>query len=364
MTQQLTHGGLPEGMSRWQLLGFLETARRQLGLSKGAIAYLKVAISCTMDGDYAPGRRCAFWMSVTKIADRVEVNRRQVSRIEADLIDRGFLLKTASDHSRRQGARRDTVIGNDFGINLAPLIERAVEIRAAAQKALFERDEVERLRIRIRTLFADIRKLESEDADEAAQEILPSRRPSTVQSYERLQRVSEALEAVMADFSADCGEGETSHGKDILPSPNTEKEKKTRTCTNEQRAASSPPRTTPAQVAILATEQLRDVIEIYWRANDQAGHLSWPSITAAARERAHQLGISGKAWQQSCGLLGENRAALCLVIADRNAVREDRYVVRDVGAAFVGMVRQEARLGAVVDSLLGELTAFDGRTGR
>ncbi len=41
------------------------------------------------------------------------------------------------------GSRRDGKIGNEFGISLAPLIARAVEIQASAQKAAFEEEEAE-----------------------------------------------------------------------------------------------------------------------------------------------------------------------------------------------------------------------------
>ena len=105
MTHHLTHGGLPDGMTRWQFLGLIEQARRQIGLSKGAIAYLKVAISNTMDEDYVAGRICGFWTSVTKTASQAGLDRRQVARIEGSLIERGFLAKSASDHSRRGGSR-------------------------------------------------------------------------------------------------------------------------------------------------------------------------------------------------------------------------------------------------------------------
>lgn len=83
MTRHLTHNGLPEGMTRWQFFRLIESARRQLGLSKGAIAYLKVAISSTMDDDFLPGRICSFWKSVTKIATLAAMDRRQVARIDA-----------------------------------------------------------------------------------------------------------------------------------------------------------------------------------------------------------------------------------------------------------------------------------------
>ncbi|WP_321365264.1 helix-turn-helix domain-containing protein [uncultured Celeribacter sp.] len=217
MTHHLTHGGLPDGMTRWQFFGLIESARRQLGLSKGAIAYLKVAISRTMDEDFLAGRICSFWTSVTKIAAQAGLDRRQVARIEADLIQRELLVKTASDHSRRSGSRRDGKIGNDFGNNLAPLIARATEVQAAARKAAFEEEEAERLRARIRKLFGDIRRLCLDDAVEAAEEILPNRRPSTIQSFERLKQVAEALEAVWEDFSTEVSRGEKGIVK-LLPS--------------------------------------------------------------------------------------------------------------------------------------------------
>jgi hypothetical protein len=59
--------------------------------------------------------------------------------------------------------------------------------------------------------------------------------------------------------------------------------------------------------------------------------------------------------------LGAEQAALCLMIADRNSSRSDRYrVKKSPAAAFVGMVRAEARQVAVIDGLLGELIAFAG----
>lgn len=60
MTRHLTHNGLPSGMTRWQFFGLIERGRRQLGLSKGAIAYLKVAISNSMEEDFVAGRICSF----------------------------------------------------------------------------------------------------------------------------------------------------------------------------------------------------------------------------------------------------------------------------------------------------------------
>lgn len=355
MTQHLTHTGLPDGMTRWQFFGLIERGRRQLGLSKGAIAYLKVAISNTMDEDFLVGRICSFWTSVTKIAAQAGLDRRQIARIEGDLIKRGLLAKSASDHSRRSGCRKYGKIGNEFGINLAPLIAQAAEIQAAARKAAFEEEEAERLRIRIKKLFGDIRRLCLDGAMAAAEEILPNRRPSTIQSFERLRQVAEALEAVWEDFSAEISRGEKSHQCDISPALNTSEKNINKTCRSEGWQSGQPVRTSPAHAALLASESLREIIELYWNALDNRGSLSWRTIHMAAKDRAVQLGIGSKAWQRHCGVLGEERTALCLMIADRNSERLDGYRVRDAAAAFIGMARLEARQSAVINSLLGEL---------
>ena len=306
MTRDLTHKGLPNGMTRWQFFGLIDAARQQLGLSKGAIAYLKVAISNTMDEDFAAGRIFSFWTSVTKIAARAGLDRRQVARIEAWLIENGFVIKTASDHSRRGGSRKDGKIGHEFGINLAPLIARATEIQAAARKAAFEEAEAERLRSWIKKLFGDIRRLCSEGAMEAAEEVSPNRRPSTIQNFERLRQVAEALEAVWEDFSAQIGSGEKSHRCDISPTLNTSKENINKNCRAKRQDDAPPVRTTPAQVALLASEPLREIIEFYWSALDNRGALSPQTIQKAAKERAYQLGVSPRVWERRCRVLGEN----------------------------------------------------------
>jgi len=111
---------------------------------------------------------------------------------------------------------------------------------------------------------------------------------------------------------------------------------------------------------LLATCELREIVELYWHAQDQGGLLSWGSVLSAARERAQQLGVSGALWQRQCDLLGAHRTALCVIVADRNAERSDDYWVRNAAQAFVGMTRHEARKGRVIDSLLDELVAFAG----
>ncbi len=103
-----------------------------------------------MDEDFAAGRNCSFWTSVTKIASQAGLDRRRVARIVSWLVEQGFLIKTASDQSRRGGSQNNGKISHKFGINLAPLIMRAAKIQTAERKATFEATEAERLRTRIK----------------------------------------------------------------------------------------------------------------------------------------------------------------------------------------------------------------------
>lgn len=363
MTQHLTHAGLPADLTRWQLLRLVESARRSLGLSKGAVGYLRHAIELTTDGDFAKGRICAFWASVTEIAASLGMERRQITRIEAELIERGLIHKSSTNRSRRSGHRLHGVIRHEFGINLAPLIERAREIQALAHRAMQEQVEAKALRKQINKLFERIRGLGCDEAELAADAVLRNHRPSTIQSFQRLRQVAAALEAVLADFSADAGRGEMSHQCDISTLPNTNPEQIDKTCRAENRVARRPIRTTPAQVWLLASERFREYLAFYAASLGSGRAPDERCFAMAARDLAMNIGISTRQWRQSCEVLGEARTALCLLIADRNACRHDDFRVRDAAAAFIGMVRKEARQGAVVDALLGELTAFSRDTG-
>jgi replication initiation protein RepC len=357
MTQHLTHAGLPDDLTRWQLLRLVEVARRKLGLSKGAVSYLRLAIGLTADGDFAKGRICAFWASVTEIAASLGMERRQIARIEAELIIRGFIHKSSTDRSRRSGHRLRGVILHEFGINLAPLIGQALEIQVLAQKAIEEQIEAKSLRKQINKLFESIRKLGSVEAERVADALLPNHRPSTIQNFQRLRQVAASLEAVLSDFTTDVGAGEMSHPCDISTPPNTNLNQIDKTCRAENRSVPQPIRTTPMQVRLLASERFREYLDFYATGLGEANGSDAHCLVMAARDLAAGIGISSREWQQSCAVLGEERTALCLLIADRNACRQDKYQVRDIAAAFVGMVRKEARQSAVVDALLGELIA-------
>ena len=360
MKGQMTHSGLPAGMTRWDLLKMIQTGRSVLGLSKGAAAYLCYIIRSTQDADYEPGRICAYWGSVTDISGDPEVSldRRQVSRHEGNLDKQNFISKNSSAHSRRTGLRKNGVIKYEYGINLAPLIERAEEIRAASRKAKYEQHEAKSLRQRIRKLFSDIRRLENETACDAATKILPNRKPSTVQKFDRLSEITDALEAVFEDFSQDLGVGEMSHQKDISPTRITKEKKNIKTCSAVASNKHHEMHTTPAMAVLLSGRRVRELIQFYATGVGGIHRLCWNVIELAARDRAHEHEISEGTWRYLCDQIGSERTALCMIVADRNGERSDKHRVRNVAGAFVRMVQKGARDEAIIDRLTGELYRY------
>ena len=361
MSATYTHQGLPEGVKPFDLPDMLQKLRTRLGLRDEDITYIRYLLRKVRADDLKPDRICAVWEAVATQASDLGFHARRITRIATRLESRGLILRTASRGGRRFGRRGpDGRIVAAGGINLGPLIEQASDLLRIIRHEALETSRLREHRDRANDLIKAIRALDAQEALEAARAAFPRLRPSEVNDTERLSGIIEALEAVLSDFSADPGRTVEAARSDSSGRPNTNPEKKTKTCMAEKRGDTEPMRTTPAHVALLASAELREITELYWNAQDRPGQLSWASVEAAARERAHHLGISAVHWEKQCDLLGANKAALCLLIADRNVSRTDGYRVRDAAAAFVGLARKEARQGAIVESLFGELIAFAG----
>jgi len=361
MSATYSHQGLPDGVKPFDLPDMLEKLRTRLGLRDEDIAYIRYLLRKVRAADFQPGRICAVWEAVATQAADLGFNVRRITRIAGRLETRGLVLRTACKGGRRFGRRgvdgRIIVAG---GINLGPLIEQAGDLLRLIQHQTRVSVRLANDRKRANDLIRTIRSLGEDEALQAASDAFPRLRPSEVTNTDRLAEIIEALEAVLADFSDLTGRTSEVARSDTSGRPDTNQGNKTKTCTAAKRPNDQPLRTTPAQAALLATPQLREIVELYWNAQDRGGQLSWGSVLSAARERAHQLGVSGALWQRQCDLLGAQRTALCLVVADRNAGRTDDYQVRNAAQAFVGMTRHEARKGGIIDSLLGELIAFEG----
>lgn len=359
MSVRLAHGGLPSDITPYQLKRFLKRARVSLGLSKGAIEYLAFAIDNCQASDFAQGRICAIWYSLERLAQIFGLSKRQVGRIEAELVDAGLIRRTYPERKSRSGDRVDGVIKRAAGINLAPLIEQAEYVRSLVSRQMQIDEDHKRLREHIQGLFRQIRELGNADVDDAATFILPRRRPTELTDITKMQEVAEALEAVLSDFSTDCGQPNMSVGSDENVRLNTNKEKKTKTRMAKKPKEDGRLNTSPTHARLLAGPQLAEYIDLY----ACGGPSDWQAIIRAAHDRVYELGISSRLWREKCIQIGEVRTALCLIVADRNSQRNGAFGVENAAASFAGMARKESQKIAVLDSLIGELTGALIRSG-
>ena len=352
MSARLTHGGLPGEITPFRLKQWLRCARKQLGLSKGAVRYLEFALENCQRDDFLRDRICAIWHSLDRLTRLLGLTKRQIGRIEAELIRAGLVVRTYPSRKGRSGDRVNGVIKRAAGINLAPLIERAEQIRALAARQMRADDECEELLERIKELFRQIRELDHDGANSAATEILPRRRPGELSDIASMKKVAEALEAVLADFSTPSGQPEMSveSDKNVRLITNNQKNNKTRTAQKKQRECRL--QTSEAQARVLAGQEMAEYIDLY----ACGGPPDWRAIVLAARDRAYELGIPSYEWEKRCVQLGDSRAALCLIVVDRNAKRSSSYKVENAAAAFIGLVRKNERQAAILDGLIGELT--------
>lgn len=359
MSITLPHGGLPADVRPLDLPDILAKLRRQLGLRDEDIAYIRHLLRNVRREDFEPGRICAIWTSVTRLADELGLSVRQINRIETRLSERMLICRTTMRNGRRFGRRMaDGRIAAASGINIAPLIDRATGLLALVSRKATTAADLRSARDKANELIREIRGLDAPEALDAARAVFPRLRPSEVQSHDRLVKIIDALSAVVADFSVCSGRTIVTAASDSSGRPDTKEDNKTETCSGGSQAERRVPRTSPDQVILLASVGFREVISLYADALTPGGPPTWQVMGLAARERAAMIGISGAQWAASCDLLGEAQSVLCLLIADRNAARTGRFRVRDAASAFVGMVHAEARGKAITTALLGELVQF------
>lgn len=349
MTHVLKHRGLPDGMTRWELYSYLVKAAKHFGLTHAALKYLRFAISKTQDQDYAANRICAIWPSVAETASQLDTDPRQIARAEALLVDLGLIIKSSATRCRRYGVRSENLIRYAYGINLAPLVERAREIELAARKACFEKDEAKRLRLHIPKLLERVGIAGDSSAAAAAEAILPSRRPSRIWRYDRLKEVADALEALIDTLGEEPVAVEMSDRNSTFVAHREGKKTKLKRSSEDL----PEPQLSPAQFYVLASKGLQDAVMQY---APPGGPPDWRSIPEAAKAWAEVKEIPAGLWQKQVNCIGQKNTAICLLLVDRNAERNGSlHHVDDMRRAFFGLGRDTAERGSALRGLIGEL---------
>lgn len=344
MSATLVHGGLPAGVRRIDLLSLVEDlGKRGLGLSSTATRLLRHYVWRSRDDDYRAGRICAVWERVCRTADDLDLCSRAINDAERELEAKGLIARTTGGNGARSGLRSGGVIRWAAGINLAPLIERYADLKAAWEARELEQQAVNTCKAEIRRMRRLIRDAADPQKMARADAILPDGRVAPIQRIEKLETIRAALEAVLADLANDPRAMKTSDRSEENSRPNIQNHDSSRSCSERP----AEPTITPSLALELASDEFRLIASGH-------GDPGWPGLIEASRQTASWLGIGQRTWGKACAMLGRERAALCVLVIDRNARLQSghRYRANHTGKCLSGMVRRASNGGFNLDGLL------------
>jgi len=339
MSTTLRHDGLPAGVGRFDLLRLFEqVARPGFGLSSTAVALVRHYVLKTMDGDYLSGRICAVWTQACRFAEALGLTPRSINSAERELEQAGFIIRNAGINGERAGDRQDGTIVWAAGINLAPLVERFAEMRAKAAALELQARAIQQCRAEIRQLGQRIREAGDEALRERADTILPDGRTARITSIDRLIAIREALFAMLAAIDSASDPNPRALKTSDAPEENCARNIQDKKSSRRRTAPASDPleRVRPETALVVATEVYRELV-------DALGGPTWPNLVEASWRSCTRLGVAQSTWGRACQQFGRERAALSVLLIDRNAELPvgHRYRVNAPGRCLAGMVRRE-----------------------
>ena len=270
--------------------------------------------------------------------------RGHIRRLEAY----GLVVDRSAGGGRRMIQRRRGRIVVLQGIDFSPMLAAAERIERGALEAEIELDERRRLAARVSELKRQLRGLVMSGGDmapraAAALDACPSRhRGLPLRELAALVGRLEAAIRVLADDGEDAsGRIFSSDWADEIVRPNTTEKDDDPVC-RPQRS-----RNDAAADALrhITLDMLAAALPFDWcvRIERSSGAVSWASVTAAAYERAAEIGVTDGIWAEAQAELGRAGAAVLVLLADAGSI-ERRGAIR-CPAAWVRAMAARAETG-------------------
>ena len=210
-------------------------------------------------------------------------------------------------------------------------------MRAKAVALELQARAIQQCRAEIRQLGQRIREAGDDDLRERAETILPDGRTARINSIDRLIAIREALSAMLAVVESapdpDPRALKTSDAPEENCAPNIQDKKSSRRRTVGIRDLLD--RIRPETALVVATESYRGLVDAF-------GGPTWSNLIEASWRSCGRLGIAQSTWGRACQQFGRERAALSVLLIDRNAELPvgHRYRVLSPGRCLAGMVRR------------------------
>ncbi|KKJ75212.1 hypothetical protein WH95_19525 [Kiloniella litopenaei] len=390
--------GLPEGVSRFEILSLLEFIGHDFGFKQTHIRYLARAIKFSSEKDWVPEsfHPPVVWQSVMSIAIEMNRDERTVRRIERELHNLGAILWKDSGNHKRYGARDERgYIQYAYGVDLSPLAPLYLELKAHADKIRAERElwnkekrELAALKRAVRSKFY-FAELSTDELDELSPPVASTSLTEIREQFEKIKLLELAVDQFIEENieTLDCEQnvgmsgqqdknvrhkytttntyssledtcnlednskmsGETpqdagnqfatAHTSNGLPKKPVVKFTtcKSKNSSEVEKFSTGIEHLKLMQLVNAASDEFKDHIPLHDRPLEPS------DIVDAAGAMCHELGINRHAWVEAITVMGRLSAAACVLIADKNQYHPDNPV-RNPGGFLRGMV-DKARKG-------------------
>ncbi|RWM89516.1 MAG: replication initiation protein RepC [Mesorhizobium sp.] len=323
---------IPKGrvVDKWQIYRNLCEGKSSIGIGDRALAVLNALLSFYPDSDLSEENGLIVFPSNAQLSLRahgmpVSTLRRNL----AELVDCGLVIRRDSPNGKRYARKgRGGEIEEAFGFSLAPLLARAPEFEAAAERVRADNRALRLMRERITLHRRDIHKL----IEAAVEEDVPGdwgdlwrRFRAIVEAIPRRANIAE-LEPIVADLAAlrdDVDKLLEIHMESTNPSGNESQSERQQSDSNtdsifefepalEKSGSAAEPRTRTAESP--QTYPLGMVLKACPEIADYAveGIGNWRDLMITAAQVRGYLGVSPSAYEDACHVMGQEIAAVVI----------------------------------------------------
>lgn len=323
---------IPKGrvVDKWQIYRNLCEGKSIVGIGDRALAVLNALLSFYPDSELGEENDLIVFPSNAQLSLRAHgMPEPTVRRHLAALVDCGLIIRRDSPNGKRYARKgRGGEIEEAFGFSLAPLLARAHEFEAAAERVRADNRALRLMRERITLHRRDIQKL----IEAAVDEDVPGdwgglwkRFRGVVEAIPRRACIAE-LEQIVADMAGLHDEVDKlleSHMKYTSPSGNDSQNERQQSNSNtdsifefepalEKSGASAEPRTRTAEAP--KTYPLGMVLKACPEIADYAvdGIGNWRDLMITAAQVRGYLGVSPSAYEEACHVMGQEIAAIVI----------------------------------------------------
>ncbi|MER8671179.1 replication initiation protein RepC [Mesorhizobium sp. M1156] len=323
---------IPKGrvVDKWQIYRNLCEGKSIVGIGDRALAVLNALLSFYPDSELSEENGIIVFPSNAQLSLRAHgMPDSTLRRNLAELVDCGLVIRRDSPNGKRYARKaRGGEIEEAFGFSLAPLLARAQEFEAAAERVRADNRALRLMRERITLHRRDIQKL----VEAAVEEDVPGdwgglwkRFRGVVETIPRRARIAE-LEPIVADLAAlrdDVDKLLEIHMESTNPSGNESQSERQQSVSNTDsifefepaleksgvRAepltrTAEPPKTYPLGLVLKACPEIADyAVE---------GIGNWRDFMITAAQVRGYLGVSPSAYEDACHVMGQEIAAVVI----------------------------------------------------